>query len=183
MTAQDSLTLQIVDALVAAGVPYFLSGSFASNFYGIPRSTKDADFVIRQSGGVGSGFSQQLGADFELDPQLSFETVTGTYKQLVRQRKGPFKIEIFLLSQDPHDQSRFARRREEVLFGRKVWLLSPEDCVISKLRWARNKDEDDVRNVISVQHSNLDWPYIEKWCIAHGTLALLDEIRGSVPDI
>jgi hypothetical protein len=183
VTVQDSCTLQIVDALDACGIPYLLSGSFASNVYGIPRSTKDADFVIQSRRGVGSDFEKKLGNDFQLDPQLSFETVTGTYKQLVRHSKATFRIEIFLLSHDPHDQERFARRRRENLFGRKVWLLSAEDSIVSKLRWSRGKDEDDVRNIITVQASKLDWPYIEKWCKEHGTLALLEKIRRSVPDV
>jgi len=183
VTVQDSCTLQIVDALDACGIPYLLSGSFASNVYGIPRSTKDADFVIQSSRGVGSDFEKKLGNDFQLDPQLSFETVTGTYKQLVRHSKASFRIEIFLLSQDPHDQERFARRRQENLFGRKVWLLSAEDSIISKLRWSRGKDEDDIRNIISIQASKLDWPYIDIWCKKHGTLDLLQKIRRSVPDV
>jgi len=162
---------------------YFLSGSFASNVYGIPRSTKDADFVIQSSRGVGSDFEEKLGSNFQLDRQLSFETVTGTYKQLVRHAKTTFRIEIFLLSHDPHDLERFARRKQEDLFGRKVWLLSAEDSIISKLRWSRGKDEDDIRNIISIQARRLDWTYIETWCNEHGTLALLQQIRRSVPDI
>ena len=131
----------------------------------------------------GVGVRKKLGNDFLLDPQLTFETVTGTYKQLVRHAKTNFRIEIFLLSEDPHDQERFARRRQENLFGRNVWLLSPEDSIIRKVRWSRAKDEDDVRSIVSIQASRLDWPYIEKWCKEHGTLALLQEIRRSVPEI
>jgi hypothetical protein len=183
VTPQDSLTLRVADALTASGIPYLLSGSFASNYHGIPRSTKDADFVIHLAGGVGAEFARRLEPDLELDPQLSFETVTGTYRQFIRHRKSAFKIEIFLLSPDAHDQDRFARRRGELLFGRKVWLLSPEDVIVSKLRWARNKDKDDIRNVLTVQRDRLDWPYIEKWCLTHGTLALLQEIRRTVPEI
>jgi hypothetical protein len=183
VTAQDSVTLQVAGALVTNGIPYLLSGSFASSFWGIPRSTNDADFVIQMSGGIGLDFVRGLGENFELDPQLSFETVTGTYRQFVYHRKTAFKVEVFLLSQDPHDQERFARRREADLFGQRIWLLSPEDSIISKLRWYRPKDQDDIRNIISVQASKLDWPYIEKWGREHRTLALLDQIKRTVADI
>ena len=70
-------------------------------------------------------------------------------------------MELFLLSQDPHDQSRFHRRRAVPLFGRHFWLPSPEDVIITKLRWARGKDKDDARDVMAVQRDKLDWPYIE----------------------
>src|SRR5437867_3434371 len=104
MTANDSMTLQVADALAACGFRYLLAESFASNYYGIPRSTKDADFVVRVEAGVGADFAAKLGSDFALDPRLSFETVTGTYRQHLCHRKSAFEIELFLLSKDPHDQ-------------------------------------------------------------------------------
>jgi len=125
-------------------------GALGAVRYGIPRSTKDADFVLQLGSALGQDFSQLLGGEFILDPQLSFETVTGTYRQYVRHHRSRFK------SPDEHDQERFRRRIEVTLSGRKVWLLSPEDVIISKLRWARNKDADDIRNVMAVQRDRLD---------------------------
>ena len=37
---------RIKSALDSAGIPFMLSGSFASAAYGVPRSTQDIDFVI-----------------------------------------------------------------------------------------------------------------------------------------
>lgn len=41
----NEATARIVEALEKLGVDYLLAGSFSSNFYGISRSTKDADVV------------------------------------------------------------------------------------------------------------------------------------------
>ena len=60
--------VRVADALAASGVAYLLAGSFSSNYYGIPRSTKDADFVVELRGGVGRDFMARLGADFEAEP-------------------------------------------------------------------------------------------------------------------
>src|SRR2546421_2954943 len=145
MTVNESITVHVADALDACGIAYFLSGSFASNYYGIPRSTKDADFVLRMERAVGADFVARLGPDYALEPQLSFETNTGTFRQLLSHKKRAFKVELFLLSSDPHDQLRFERRRSVSLFDRQLWLPSPEDVIVSKLRWARGKDKDDAR--------------------------------------
>ncbi len=112
---------------------------------------------------------------------MSFETNTGTYRQLIEHKGSPFKLELFLLSDNPHDQMRFERRVEVAFFARRLWLPTPEDVIIWKLRWARSKDRDDVRAVMGVQQDKLDWPYIEGWCGRHGTRALLEEIRRTVP--
>ncbi len=183
MNPPISLTLRVADALSASGISYLITGSFASNYYGIPRSTKDADFVVQLGSALGGDFGKRLGDEFILDPQLSFETVTGTYRQYVRHRRSKFKIELFLLSPDPHDQERFRRRIEVDLSGQKVWLLSAEDVIVSKLRWARNKDIDDIRNVMTVQRQRLDWTYIESWCTRHGTTGMMEQVRRSVPEV
>jgi len=183
MISVENIALRVAEALDACDIPYLLAGAFSSNHYGIPRSTKDADFVLQLKSAVGENFSRALGEPFELDPQLSFETNTGTFRQIAKYRGSPFIVELFLLSNDPHDQERFKRRRAVHLLGRKFWFPSPEDVIITKLRWARSRDKDDIRNVMSVQRGKLDWPYIEKWCKEHGTIALLQEIRRSVPDI
>jgi hypothetical protein len=180
MTAGESIAVRVANALEACGIPYLLSGSFASNYYGIPRSTRDADFVLQSQRAVGLDLTQQLGEDFILEPQLSFETNTGTFRQVLRYKKKPFKVELFLLSQDPHDQARFSRRRAARLLEHRVWLPSPEDVIITKLRWARGKDRDDTRDVMAVQQDQLDWRYVEDWCRRHGTLPLMEEIRRSV---
>jgi predicted nucleotidyltransferase len=181
MTAGESITMKVAEALEACGISFLLSGSFASNFYGIPRSTRDADFVLQTQRAVGPEFVKHLGDDFLLDPQLTFETNTGTFRQVLRHKKSAFKVELFLLTQDPHDQSRFQRRRAVELHGRRLWLPSPEDVVVTKLRWARGKDKDDVRDVMAVQRDRLEWDYIEQWCRRHGTLGLMEEIRHSLP--
>jgi hypothetical protein len=180
MTAGESITLRVVEALDACGIGFLLTGSFASNYYGIPRSTKDADFVVQSQRAVGPEFAKELGEDFLLEPQLSFETNTGTFRQVLRHKKKTFKVELFLLSQDPHDQARFSRRRAVQLFARQVWLPSPEDVIITKLRWARGKDQEDARDVMAVQHDKLDWPYIADWCRRHGTLPLMEDIRRAI---
>ena len=183
MTPSETITLRVVCALDRCAIPYFLAGAFSSNHYGFPGSTRIADFALQLKSAVGTDFAHALGEPFELDPQLSFETDTGTYRQIINYRGSPFKIELFLLSNDAHDQERFKRRRQVQLPGRTGWYPAPEDVIITKLRWARGKDRDDVRGIMSVQRGNLDWPYIEKWCRQHGTLAKMEEIRRSVPEI
>ena len=180
----DDVALRVIDALDREGVPYMLVGAFSSNYHGIPRSTEDADFVVSLTVPLTADFVKRLGDDFEADPQMSFETNTGTVRQQEFRVKGTlFKVELFRLSDDPFDRQRWERRQTVAVEGRQVWLPTAEDVIVMKLRWARSKDKDDVRDVMSVKRGKLDWPYIEEWCRRHGSLALMEEIRRSVPEI
>jgi predicted nucleotidyltransferase len=183
VTTIDDVTLRVIDALNASQIDYMLVGSFSSNAYGIPRSTKDADFVLQLEGDFAPLFYEELGGDFEIDPQLKFETNTGTFKQEMRFPGTPFTIELFRLSNDRFDQERFQRRVPVKLLGRETFIPTAEDVIVMKVRWLREKDRADIKNVLTVQRGKLDWRYIEKWCREHGTLAKLEEIRRTVPEI
>ncbi len=64
-------------------------------------------------------------------------------------------------------------------------VATAEDMIVTKLRWAdaagRSKDIDDIRNIIAVCGSELDWAYVDRWAAEHGTTALLEQIRRSIP--
>lgn len=185
MTNEEA-TLAVIDALEALGIPYMVVGSVSSNLYGIPRSTQDADFLLQfGSESVLETLMDHLGSSFRLDPQMAFKTATLSTRHNLEVIGTPFKIDLFHLRDDPHDQERFRRRRRMKALGHEVSVPTAEDVIITKLRWAanlkRSKDRDDVRDVIAVQGASLDWPYIYSWCDRHGTRELLDEICKTIP--
>lgn len=180
----DEITRHAIDALNRLGIPYMLVGSLSTNVYGIPRATRDADFVVQTTGEVIAEFARALSPLLSLDPQLSFETVTNTTRYVLKAVDSSFRIQL-LLSNDPHDVARFTRRVARDVEGQTVWLPTVEDVVVFKLHWyhraRRSKDIEDIRNVIAVQHKRVDWAYVEHWCEKHGTRELLDQVRSSIP--
>lgn len=179
---------EVIESLERASASYLVSGSLAAIHYSLVRTTRDADFVVDlQPSGV-KEILKHLGPRFIFDPQLTFEAITGTLRYIIDIPDVPFRIELFLLSRDEHDQERFRRRQLKFLpqFAREVPLPTVEDVIITKLRWARDaargKDEEDLINVLAVQaNQTLDWDYIHHWCEQHGTRQLLDRIRSLIP--
>lgn len=161
---QDDPAVIVVDALSKLGIAYMLVGSYSSNMFGIPRSTIDADFVVAMSDTPVGPLATLLQGDFVLDPQMGFETVTGKSRWLFVHRESGFKIELFILGTEPYDLERFRRRRPLRIAGRDICFQTPEDVVINKLRWKREKDKIDIKDVMMVQGAALDWSYIELWC-------------------
>jgi hypothetical protein len=181
-TGEDAVGL-LLDILNGQSLDYMVVGSFSSNRYGVPRATKDAYFVLRIMAAQREMLFAALPESFRIDPQVSFEMVTGTWRQIIQIPEIPFTIELFELSGDAHDQSRFDRRRKLTLLGRDAWLPAAEDVIIQKLRWSkgarRGKDFDDTVAVMGVQgEKSLDWPYIDHWCAQHDTLDVLAEAKA-----
>jgi hypothetical protein len=178
VTSED-LVVAVFDALATMGVPFMVSGSLASNFYGVPRATQDADLVLDLKRLPIDALAERLEDRFDVERQGGFESVTGSLRLVMRARTFPFDVELFGLTEDRHDVARFARRQFVSVLERTVALPTAEDVIINKLRWfklaRRRKDFEDARNVIAVQRSTLDRPYLRQWCEELDLAALLDE--------
>ncbi len=174
------LVLRLIAIFEQLGIPYMLVGSYSSNYYGRPRSTRDADFVVVLAEGSLGTLKRALGSEFELDSQMSFESITMTTRYVILHPATAFKIELFLLSGDPFDQSRFARRQVVEFEGLSACLPTPEDVIIQKLRWSRGgkraKDISDATQVIQLQRASLDLAYIRHWTAQHQTTEIFESL-------
>jgi hypothetical protein len=175
------LVLRMIRLLNELAIPYMLVGSYSSNYYGRPRSTKDADFVVALQGDQLAHIQQALGGEFRIDPQMAFETVTMHTRHLIVHPASAFQIELFLLTDEPYNQARFGRRLQVEFEGITAWLPSPEDVIVQKLLWSQsaNRDQDvtDAAGVIRVQKRlGLDLAYIRLWTDKHGTRELFERL-------
>jgi hypothetical protein len=183
MSALD-IVLRVVRVLNDLGIPYMLVGSFSSNFYGRSRSTNDADFVAALGSSDLARLRAGLGPEFRLEQQMSFETITMHSRHILVHAASMFRVEVFELTDDPFNQSRFNRRRKIELDGVPTWLPAVEDVIIQKLLWAsknkmRRQDIADVKAVIDVQGTApLDLEYIRRWTDQHGTREIFEKLLG-----
>jgi predicted nucleotidyltransferase len=182
MTLRD-LVRDVVALLEESSTDYMIVGAMAYFLYGRPRATKDADFVVATNAATLEQILDRLPVGCRLDPQARMELFTGTMRWVVDVDGTPLKLELFLLSDDAHHREEFARRKRQRLphVGLEASVATAEDLIVQKLRWARDKDIADVRDIVGVQGDALDFPYIERWCRTHGTLARFEEIRRSIP--
>lgn len=181
---ETEAVLYLINALETMRAEYAISGSFASNFWGEPRSTRDIDIIFRPETLDVSELGQKVSSAFELDTQMRFEGITGTSRYVLVDRRTGFQAELFLLTDDPFDQSRFARRTQAELSGVRAIFLTAEDVIVQKLLWLQRsgdqKHNEDVRKTMAVQYAGLDWDYIRRWTEEHGTGGLLDKILKSI---
>jgi len=183
MKSQLAALTVITDLFDYERIDYMLVGSFSSNFYGVPRATKDADIVIEVSHEQRNSILDKLPTEMSVDPQMTFETATSTTKTLIYVESICFEIELFDLSEDPFDQCRFSRRTRVNYLDQEIYLPTAEDVIIQKIRWFKNavrgKDLEDAQSVYLVQKDYLDWDYIMHWAELHGTVEEMQALQGS----
>jgi hypothetical protein len=180
----EQAVAHVISCLEELGIEYMLVGALSCNVYGVPRATADADLVIDLGERNLLDCISILGPEFRLDPQLSFEVLTGSHRNVIHFLPTGFDIELFRLSNDPHHRVRFGRRANITLpeLDRVVYVQTAEDLIIQKLRWARRKDLDDIVNVLTVNANSLDWRFINEWTERHGTTALLEQLKSEAGD-
>lgn len=166
---QPQLLEKVLNFLNKERIDYMISGSIVSSLQGEPRATHDIDIVVN----IQAVSFKNLGNTF-LPPRFYIsedgmeEAVKSkTMFNLIDTTEGD-KIDFWILTDDPFDKSRFERKQEENVFGYNMKVSSPEDTILSKLRWAKlsggsDKQFTDALRVFEVQYSILDMDYIDEW--------------------
>jgi hypothetical protein len=91
------------------------------------------------------------------------------------------KVDCVVRKDTEYRRTEFARRRAVSIAGQQVYIVSPEDLILSKLDWARDSRSqlqlDDVRNLLRTVEG-LDREYLTRWAEALGLTALYREVSG-----
>ena len=133
--SQSELLKKTISALEAANTPYMLTGSFASSLQGEPRLTHDIDLVVAITpAAVGALLAAFPAPDYYLDEAAVTEAIALKSQFNLLDVVAGDKVDFWPLTDDPFDQSRFARRYVEEFEGQRLHVSRPEDTIIMKLR-------------------------------------------------
>ena len=170
MQSPDLLGIFIAP-LEKSGVPYFVTGSIASIFYGEPRLTHDIDVVIHLSKDHLAKFSSYFPLEeFYCPPdeviQIENRRRPFGHFNLIHHESG-FKADIYPDAGDKLHQWAFQnRKRVDLGEGMALWLAPPEYVVIRKLEFFREggseKHLEDIRKMLPQLEGGLDKAFLEK---------------------
>ncbi len=93
------LAAQVVAGLEAEEIPYMVVGALSSGVFGIPRSTKDVEIVLQLTTREPlNRLEDRLRGIVAFDPQVTFETLTGSLRHILTSKtRPPFIVELFEL--------------------------------------------------------------------------------------
>lgn len=188
IAAALAITLEVVQALEALGVPYLLGGSLAVSFYGIPRATRDADLVADLESPQVHALAVALKDRFYLDEERMLDAIRRHSSFNLIHLGSGLKVDIFVPGDEAFTRSEMSRRRSLALpmeeAASSLQVSSPEDLVIQKLRWFRlgggvsEQQWSDLLGVLKVQRSKLDADYLARWSAQLGVEDLLAKALG-----
>lgn len=163
------LLVKIVDVLNRLDIPYFITGGIAVLIWGRPRFTADIDIIIQ----LESAKAKDLERTLKSLSQTGYVDKDAISEALLRQGEFNFidgetgiKVDFWIFrKRDPFSQAEFRRKIVKDVLGKKIYFVSPEDLILSKLLWYKKSQStrhlEDVESVLKI--SKVDKKYLKNW--------------------
>jgi len=186
MIAQREFIKRLIALLDKAGIPYMVAGSVGSSFHGRPRATQDTDVVIDPTEDQFSSFLALMEQGYYVSLDAALDALRRRTMFNVVDLEGGWKADLILRKDRPFSRQEFERRRQIEAMGQTLWVVSPEDTILSKLEWMKGRESDvqysDALGVAITQWGNLDLEYLHWWAgplgIENMLARLLREAKG-----
>jgi hypothetical protein len=180
MTEQELLQ-DCLRRLSNSGIEYMLVGSMAGNYWGIPRSTHDIDFVIEYEADEVDQIVSLFDKDFFIQRSSVESALKPPYQFNALDNRSALKVDFFRLAGDAYELERFKRRRKVKILAVEASIAAPEDIVLHKLRWYRISPSDrqltDAAGIVSVSGEAMDDDYLDHWANEIQVTELLIRVR------
>src|SRR5215210_1932872 len=162
---QPKLLIKVLTLLEENHIDYMVTGSLVSSMQGEPRATHDVDILVNINHTI---IPFLVEAFTPPDYYISETAIEDAIRHksmfnLLDTTEGD-KVDFWILTDEPFDQSRFARKYEEKVLGVSMKMSTPEDTILMKLRWAKlsggsEKQFTDALRVYEFQYGKLDIGY------------------------
>jgi hypothetical protein len=180
MTTED-IFHRIIGALETTGIPYMVTGSFASSYHGVPRATQDIDLVVAPTGSQLQDLVRLLpDTEYYISEEAALDALKHESQFNVIDFATGWKVDLIIRKSRSFSHTEFERRALVDFFGLRLFLASAEDVLLAKLEWAKigqsMRQLEDCANLLRVRSGDLDQIYIEHWVAQLG----LEEQWGTV---
>jgi hypothetical protein len=156
---------KVTEVLDDNEIPYMLSGSVAMSLYIVPRATRDFDFIVHLQRKDIDLFVDSFKEGYYCDKESIEDAVHRRSMFNIIDHASGFKADFVVLKDEPFRQQEFNRRVPMEFYGKIIFVVSPEDLVLSKLIWIQSYQSsvqiDDIKNLL--ESDNLDRSYMKHW--------------------
>jgi len=174
----------VAGALEDVGARYAIAGSLASGVVGEPRSTIDVDIVVELESHQVDALAERLSTRFYVPVGLIRRAVQERSSANVIDTLTSLKVDLFMAGGTPLDRDALDRRVATVSadVARPLFVHTPEDVLLQKLRWYRKGGEvsdrqwRDVIGIVRVQGARLDRSYLTYGAALLGVTDLLERV-------
>lgn len=159
----------ICDKLEQARILCMVTGGAAVGFWGHIRTTMGIDIVIQIHRKQIDSFLKSIENEVYVDIEEAKKAILGKGVFNIILHKTSFKIDIISLDEENvYEAEKFKNRIKINFHNREIFVISPEDLIISKLLWSKSalgseRQFKDCESIYKLNSDTLDLNYINKW--------------------
>ena len=166
------VTLLVTDVFEKLGIRYAVGGSLSSYLHGVMRSTLDVDIVAEMRLEHVQPLVAALSPEFYADDEMMRGAIKHHSSFNLIHYETSFKVDVFIPKLRTFDRLQLGRRASAIVATdpeRSLYVISPEDVILSKLEWYRMGGEvserqwRDILGVLKTQAGGIDLDYLREW--------------------
>ena len=181
MSEELEVLKTVAQRLATGGIAYMVTGSMAVNYYAVPRMTRDIDVVVELSPQDTDRLCNIFQNDFYIDREAVQRSINEKGMFNIIHSALVIKVDFVVRKDSDYRREEFSRKRRVTVEGHDLFMVAPEDLIISKLDWVRESRSEvqlaDVRNLL-VRVKDLDGNYLNRWVKRLGLEQLYREVSG-----
>lgn len=170
LTDPRQLLVVIAKLLKKLKISYIVTGGMAVFIWGRPRFTADIDIVVEFKYEDIDGLEHALmalGKTGYVDKDVMKEALArGGEFNFIDGNTG-IKVDFWSAKNTELDKNKFSRKKARKIMKETVYFISPEDLILSKLKWYQigesTRQLEDIESILKISGKKLDMKYLRKW--------------------
>lgn len=173
-----SLLKLVVSRLGKLKIPYLLTGGLAVSFWGLPRTTHDIDIVIEAQRKDRDKIINVFKKDFYISEEAVDQAIEKRFTFNIVHYKSGLKIDFWLPKRNFFKTLEVKRARKKKIFGKEIYIISPEDLILEKLLWFKegqsSRHLEDIKGILKI--SKINQNYLKDWAKKQSTFKVLKDL-------
>lgn len=181
----EQLLVKIAKILQDLKISYAVTGGLAVAVWGKPRFTADIDIIVELVPQNITSLAKSL-LSIDKDVYISEEAMRDALERksefnFIHPQTG-LKVDFWVKGSkaDIYGNLKLKRAILKKIDSQKIFFVSPEDLILSKLIWYKESESskhlEDIKTILNIQKSKLNTNYVKNWAEKQSTIGVLEEI-------
>ena len=179
----SELLIKVAGILEKLKVPYAVTGGVAVSIWGRVRFTADIDIVIEILPDKVDKLIEELskskkGVYIDIEEGVTVRELAQRGSFNLIDTESDLRVDFMIPSDAEFGALELKRAVAKKIGEESIFFISPEDLILSKLRWYKESGSDrqleDIQSIFAI--SKIDLQYIKKWAEEQGTAEILEKL-------
>jgi hypothetical protein len=149
--------IDVSERLRTLRIEYMVTGSFAMAAYVPARTTMDIDIVLEIDASDATRIEGKFAGEYYVTASSIIRATQHSSMFNIINNSTLIKVDCIVKKQDQFERERFDRRRKSKIGEIEFWVVSKEDLILSKLKWASaSHSERQFEDIKMLLESGID---------------------------